>query len=196
MTYLIPATLKAISIATLFVLSSVSVSAHAKTIIDDFSDKQNTLFGTPRMSLTDVSAGGKTSANTLVENGVIKVTGDIFPARGQPGWSSLVLPLAAQGQMHDASQHSGIKLMVKVNQGSLSLSANSAEVTNFDYHAAQVFVKADGQFHEVNIPFNSMKRMWSKQTPLKPQTLNSLSIVAYSLQKASYDFELRNVSFY
>jgi hypothetical protein len=69
-------------------------------------------------------------------------------------------------------------------------------VTNYDYHAAPIAVAADGKFHEVKIPFESMKRAWSEQTPLNTATLNSLSIVAFSLQPASFDFELDEVSFY
>ena len=63
-------------------------------------------------------------------------------------------------------------------------------------HGAPIVVKADGDFHEVLVPFSAMKRTWSEQTALDPHTLNSLSIVAYSMQKAAFNFEVDDVGFY
>ena len=187
---------KVLGLSALLAFSSNSFSTEVKSVIDSFSHVKDTSYGTPRMSLTDTTAGGKTTAKANVQDGFIQVKGEILPPRGQPGWSSLVLPLSPMGQTLDASKFDGIRLLVKLNKGSLSLSANSADVTNYDYHAAQVIVKPDGNFHEVKIPFDSMKRMWSEQTALNTQTLNSLSIVAFGLQKSSYDFEVDEVSFY
>ena len=86
--------------------------------------------------------------------------------------------------------------MFGVHTCKIPLGTNSTDVTNFDYHAAQVNAKADGEFHEVKIPFKSMKRAWSEQTALNTKTIASLSIVAFDIQKAAYDFELDEVSFY
>jgi hypothetical protein len=41
-----------------------------------------------------------------------------------------------------------------------------------------------------------MKRAWSEQTPLNTKTISGLSIVAFALQKADFDFEIDEVSFY
>ena len=96
----------------------------------------------------------------------------------------------------DASGYQGIRLKVKINQGLMSVSANSAEVENFDYHAAPVLIKADGKFHEVKLPFTSLKRAWSEQTTLDASTLNSLSIVAFAMQQSAYDFVIDEIGFY
>ncbi len=84
----------------------------------------------------------------------------------------------------------------RVNKGNLSVSANSSEITNFDYHAAQVSRQSDGEFHEVRIPFSQMKRAWSEQTPLNTNTLTSLSLVAFDIQHGAFDFEIDEISFY
>jgi len=152
--------------------------------------------GIQRVSINDTTAGGKTTTELSVSSGVIKVKGKITPPRGQPGWSSLVLPLDPMGKSQDASQFTGIQLLVKVNKGNVSISANSAEVKNFDYHAAQVVVINDGKFHQVKVPFESMKRAWSEQTTLNTRALDSLSIVAFGLQRSDFDFEVDEVSFY
>ena len=171
-----------------------SISTNAK--IDDFSDATNNSLGIARQFLNDTVAGGNTTTEINVVEGVIRLKGEIVPPRGQPGWASSVFPLDTQGQPLDASEFNGVRLLVKVNEGNISISANSIEVTNFDYHAAQVLVAADGQFHEIKIPFNSMKRAWSEQTPLNTKTISGLSIVAFALQKANFDFQIDEVSFY
>lgn len=185
-----------IALASLLTFSSSTLSADLPSMIDDFKHVNNTNLGTPRISISDTAAGGKTVTKINVSKGVIKFKGDIIPPRGQPGWSSLVFPLGPKGSAQDASKFSGIRLLVKFNNGNMSISANSIEVTNFDYHAMPVVVKADGKFHEVKIPFKSMRRMWSEQTKLNTQTLESFSIVAFSPQRASFDFEINEVSLY
>jgi len=165
-------------------------------IVDDFSDPENNSLGIPRQYMNDTVSGGGTSTEQSVSDGVLSVTGEIVPPRGQPGWSSAILILDPQGMPQDASAFEGIRLLVKVNKGNISVSANSTDVQNFDYHAAPVLAKSDGKFHEVKIPFASMKRAWSEQTPLNTKAISGLSIVAFGMQKGSYDFQLDEVGFY
>jgi len=171
-----------------------SINTNAK--IDDFNDATNNSLGIARQFINDTMAGGNTTTEINVAEGVMRLKGEIDPPRGQPGWASSVFHLDPQGQPLDASEFDGIRLLVKINAGNISISANSIEVTNFDYHAAQVVVAADGKFHEIKIPFKSMKRAWSEQTSLNTKTINGLSIVAFALQKANFDFEVDEVSFY
>jgi hypothetical protein len=173
-----------------------AISTGSNAMIDDFDDATNNSFGIPRQFLNDTMTGGKTTTELNVAEGVMNLKGKIEPARGQPGWASSVLLLDPQGQPLDASQFEGIRLLVKVNAGNISISANSIEVTNFDYHTAQVVVASDDKFHEVKIPFDSMKRAWSEQTSLNTKTINGVSIVAFDLQKANFDYSVDEVSFY
>ena len=131
-----------------------------------------------------------------MDEGVLSAKGEIVPPRGQPGWASAVLLLDPQGLPQDASAFEGIRLLVRVNKGNLSVSANSSEITNFDFHAALVTRQSDDEFHEVKIPFSQMKRAWSEQTPLNTKTLTSLSLVAFGMQKGNFDFEIDEISFY
>lgn len=181
---------------TIIVLSSGAFAKPLKPMIDDFSHDANNQLDIPRQFMNDTMVGGGTTTQTDIANGILSITGNIEPPRGQPGWASTVLPLDPQGLPQDASAFEGISLKVKVIAGTLSVSANSSEITNFDYHAALVSVVPDGKFHEVKIPFSSMQRAWSAQTELNTSTLNGLSIVAFSLQKANFAYELDEVSFY
>lgn len=165
-------------------------------VVDDFSNAEVNSMGVARQFLSDSMAGGGTTMSPKVADGILTVSGEIAPPRGQPGWASSVLILDSQGLPQDASAFEGIRLLVKINKGMISVSANSTEVTNFDYHAAPILVKSDGQFHEVEIPFDTMKRAWSEQTSLNTRTIASLSIVAFDVQNGSYDFELEEVGFY
>lgn len=184
--------------AMLFVLSlsANAFSADKGLLIDNFDSASQTNIGMERIYIDDKTAGGNSITKTTIADGVITLKGDIVPPRGQPGWSSMVLPLSALGETHDASDFSGVRLTVKIISGSLSLSANSKEVTNYDYHASPIMVPADGKFHQIDIPFTQMKRMWSQQTALNTETLNSISVVAFGLKKSTFNFSVSDVSFY
>lgn len=191
-THLLSATFAALLIA----MSGSSIADTNTILIDDFSDKTNNSFGLPRQILDDTMVGGSTQTEIDVNNGIIHLTGEIVPPRGQPGWASTVLLLDGEGKPFDASKYKGISMLVKIDSGSISISANSTEITNFDYHSSVVLAPADGKFHQVDIPFDSLKRSWSEQTELNTQTINSLSIVAYGIQKTTFDYEIDKVSFY
>jgi len=165
-------------------------------LVDDFTNANKNSLGIERQFVDDTVAGGRTKSQHRVENGVFSAKGEIVPPRGQPGWASTVLLLDAQGLPQSVSRYQGVRLLVRVKHGNLSVSANSSEIKNFDYHAAQVTPKSDGKFHEVKIPFAQMKRAWSAQTRLNTKTITSLSLVAYDVQKGSFDFEVKEVSFY
>lgn len=167
-----------------------------ESTVDDFSDPETNSFGIARLFVDDKSAGGSTTAQHSVNGGILSASGEIQPPRGQPGWASTVLLLDPQGLPQDASAYEGVRLVVRVNKGNLSISANSSEITNFDYHAAQVTRQADGGFHEVRIPFTQMRRAWSEQIPLNTKTIASLSLVAFDIQKGAFDFEIDEISFY
>lgn len=177
------------------VLNSASAGALESTI-DDFSDPDTNSLGYARLYIDDTTAGGQTSARHSVDGGVLSAKGEILPPRGQPGWASAVLLLEAQGLPRDASAYDGVRLLVRINKGNLSISANSSEITNYDYHAAPVRRQSGNEFHEVRIPFSQMKRAWSEQTPLNTATLTSLSLVAFDVQKGDFDFEIDEISFY
>ncbi|MFC3116509.1 CIA30 family protein [Cellvibrio fontiphilus] len=183
-------------LSTLLASASISFGSGMAPVVDDFSNAQQTSLGFPRYFVNDTMAGGNTKTEQEIVKGVISTKGEIIPPRGQPGWASIALPLEAQGTPKDSSAFEGVRLLIKVNSGNLSVSANSTEITNFDYHVALIVVAADGKFHEVKIPFGSMKRSWSEQTPLNTKTLNSISITAYDMAKGSFDFAVDEVSFY
>lgn len=187
---------KLLACASFLAFSGTVFGGSLNALVDDFSDSANNNLGIQRQFINDTVAGGNTNTNLDISAGVMRLKGDIVPPRGQPGWASSVLLLDPQGLPQDASAYEGIELKIKVSKGNLSVSANSTEITNFDYHAAPVITKADGQFHTVKIPFNSMKRAWSEQTSLNKATINSLSITAFGLQKEAFEFEVDEVRFY
>jgi len=185
-----------LGITSLLTLSCYSYAGEKLAIVDDFSNVEVNSLGLARQFLDDKMVGGKTHTEIDISEGKLHVKGEIVPPRGQPGWASSVLLLNAEGLPQDVSKFDGVRLLVKIDNGSMSVSANSAEVTNFDYHAAMVAVKSDGKFHEVKIPFNSMKRAWSEKTQLNASTISSLSIVAFGIQPTVFDFEIDEIGFY
>lgn len=188
--------LKKLTFMATVVCASSAFAAPLAPQIDTFDDAANNHLNLPRQLLTDAVMGGGSTATQSIEKGVVTLEGEIVPARGQLGWVSYVLPLDAEGGAQDASPYEGVLLRVKLTKGNLSVSVNSAEVTNFDYHAAPITVTQDGEFHEVKVPFASLKRAWSEQTPLNPESVNGISIVAYAVQPERFDVSLDSVSFY
>lgn len=193
---LIRTTLKLVASLAIAASSQLTFASPVPATLDDFSDAQKSSQGIDRLFLDDTTAGGQTTTSHAVANGILSAKGDIAPPRGQPGWASAIFLLDPQGTPADASSFEGIRLLVRINKGNLSISANSSEVTNFDYHAATLTRQRDGEFHEVKIPFSTMKRTWSEQTPLNPETIVSLSVVAFDMQKGSFDFEVDEIGFY
>lgn len=182
-------------LACLLPSASLQASDATAAMLDDFSNPDHTSNGAPRILVDDSSVGGKSHLTQSCRDGVFVVEGKIAPARGQPGWVSLVLPLAVEGESADLSRYEGIRLRVRVTRGNLSVSANSTEVENFDFHAAPVPRKGN-EITEVRIPFASMKRAWSEQTPLNTATINSISIVATGVQPGAFAYELDEIGLY
>ncbi|WP_395342531.1 CIA30 family protein [Ningiella sp. W23] len=183
-------------VLVVFAFSAECVAASMDTVVDDFSHADNSSLSIPRHFYTDAATGGKTSVEYLASDGIMTINGQISPPRGQPGWASMVLLLDENGKAKDLSAFEGIHLRLKVVEGMISITANSVEITNFDYHAAIVVARADGEFHDVTIPFSSMKRMWSEQIPLNTSTVNSLSIVAAGGQAMPFEYVLDEIRFY
>lgn len=192
---------KYILLVSLLLLLSLNLSAaqpdeKASSLIDNFSDTTNNNYGFPRQFLNDSMMGGKTVAAQEMKDNKIHLSGNIVPARGQLGWSSTVFLLEGQDIGKDLSAYKGIKVRLKLNTGSLSISANSTEITNFDYHSTVLAVPVDGKYHDISVPFDSLKRAWSAQTTLNTASINSISIVAFGLQPSDYDFVIENISLY
>lgn len=182
------------SIAAL-VFSAASWAGDASALLDDFSNTTRTSIGADRIIMADTTAGGGSSIDQKLTDGVLASVGEIVPARGQPGWVSMVLLTSPNGEAVDLSQYEGIRMRVRVGKGMLSVSANSSEVVNYDYHASIVPHTGDG-IEEVFIPFKDMKRAWSEQTSLNSATIVSVSLVAVGMQKGSFDYDVDEVGFY
>lgn len=188
--------IKSLTVILLPILSTLCYAETLPALIDNFSNTTNNTLNIPRQFMNDSIAGGSTKTRQTTSQGILSVSGNIVPPRGQLGWASSVLVLDPKGLPKDASRYTGVRLIVKIKKGNLSVSANSAKIDNFDYHSALITTSTKNTFHEIKVPFSSMKRSWSEQTELDPKTLTSLSIVAFSPQSASIDFELDEVGFY
>jgi len=188
--------LNSVLVASLLSLVTPSYASDTSAIVDNFDHQTVNNYGVTRQLLTDAMAGGKTTAQATFKDGTMHLLGDIAPPRGQPGWASTVLVLDTNGAAQDLSQFEGVLINIRINQGTLSLSANSTDVTNYDYHALPVLVPSDGKFHSIKLPFQDMRRTWSQQTSLNTSSIQSLSLVAFGLQPGHFDYEIDQVRFY
>jgi len=180
--------------AAMILLASTLTSSADTREIDDFSKPEATASGTPRLVIDDASIGGQSTAALACENGILKVSGHISPARGQPGFISIVLPLEASGQPQDLTGFSGIEIRIRVLKGTFSLIAASSDIQNFDYHSAAV--SRSREFQTVRIPFNEMRRVWSEQTSLDTATITSINLVASAMQAMPFLYEVDFIALY
>ena len=188
--------------AALFLAASIALpmagANKANGLLDDFSDPTRAPSGIERIVIDDGSGGGQSHVNQRYEAGRLVATGEIVPGRGQPGWVSIVFLLNPDGTPRDLSQYEGVRMRIRVSKGMISVSANSTEVDNFDYHSLPVPVRQTpgDDVQEVRLPFRNMKRGWSLQTPLDPATITSISLTAVQLQRAPFAYEIDEIGFY
>ncbi len=170
------------------------VLAGVPEALDDFSNDSLTSLETPRLVFNDAQIGGKSEATLDYADGILRVKGKIVPARGQPGFVSLVLLLSMNGEPQDLSAYEGIRLKVRVLKGGLQVLAASSEIENFDYHTAAV--QRSGKFKEIKVPFADLKRVWSEQTALDLGTITSINLVASGIQPGPFAYEIDEIGFY
>ena len=187
--------LRLLALAALALAPVLSRAGDIPARLDDFSDPVHSSLGINRIIITDTTAGGASTVRQSVANGVFTAEGEIAPPRGQPGWVSVVLLLSPTGAPADLTKYTGIKVRVRVRQGYLSVTANSTEIKNYDYHSSMISRKPD-EYQEVRIAFRDMKRAWSEQTPLNPATIASVNLVAFDLQKGAFAYDVDEIGFY
>lgn len=180
---------------TLAILSPAPARAATSALVDDFSAADHTTGGAGRLVIDDKGAGSQSHATQHCENGVLKVGGELVPGRGVPAFISVPLVLAPDGKPQDISAYAGVRLRVKLVQGPLSVQVSTAEIQNFDYHSAVVAAKR-GEFVEVRMPFNDLKRAWSEQTPLNTKGVTSVNLVVFGMAKTAFAFEVDEIGFY
>jgi len=171
-------------------------SAAGQKLLDDYSDPTRNKHGVERLLIDDQSAGSASQATQTCENGVLAVQGELVPGRGVPAFISLASPLAADGTPMDLTANQGVRLRVNVTRGMLSVQVSSAEISNYDFHTSAPIVAKRGEFQEVRIPFQEMKRGWSEQTALNLQSITSINLVSFSMAKDSFAYEVDEIGFY
>ncbi len=172
------------------------VSAAGDSIIDSFDAAELQPVGLPRMVITDAETGGKSTAATEFADGVMQVTGDLVPGRGTPAFVSIPLILAADGSETNLSNYTGVRLRVKLNRGSLTLQVSTSAVTNFDYHTSAPVTRKPDTWQEVEIPFDSMKQVWSTPTPLDLTKVTSINLVSAGMMPDAFAYEIDEIGLY
>lgn len=186
-------------VALLCGLVASAVTAPAALAADRLVDSFDTAklhCGVDRLIFNDKDLGGKSHATQTAAGGVLKVEGQLVPARGMPGFVSIPLLLTADAKPQDVSAFEGVRLRVKVLKGSLCLQVATTDVQNFDYHTSAPIARGVANFQEVRIPFKALKRAWSEQTALNAKDVTSLNLVSVGTSPTDFAYEVDEVSFY
>lgn len=178
----------------LFSFAGTSLATGFPSTLDTFEDPGISSAKTPRLIITDAEMGGSSKAEAVYKEGILRMDGSILPARGQPGFVSLVLLLSPEGKPQNLSGYTGIEIRMRLLKGNLSILAASSEIENFDYHATPV--TRSGDFRVIQVPFKGLKRMWSESTPLNLETITSINIVASGMQPGDFLYEIDSIGFY
>lgn len=169
--------------------------AETAALVDDFGDATRTSRGAGRLLIDDAGTGSKSHATQRVEKGVLLVAGELVPGRGAPAFISVPLLLSPDAKPQDASAYTGVRLKMKVMQGTLIVQVASADVDNFDFHSAPAVAKR-GEFVEVRVPFADMKRAWSAQTPLSLKLVTGVNLVSFGMAPGTFAYEVDEIGFY
>lgn len=169
--------------------------ADAPALVDDFSNPAQTACGAGRLLVDDAGAGSKSHATQRVEHGVLVVQGELVPGRGAPAFISIPLLLSPDAKPQDRSAYTGVRLRVKLIQGTLIVQVSTADIDNFDYHAAPA-IAPRGEFAEVRVPFADMKRAWSPQTAISLKLVTSVNLVAFRMAPGAFAYEVDEIGFY
>lgn len=179
----------------LLAAGSPACGAAAPALVDDFANTAQTARGAGRLLFTDKDAGSQSQATQRCTDGVLVVQGELKPGRGAPAFISIPLLLSADAKPEDVGAYTGVRLRVKLTQGTLTVQVSSADVDNYDYHSAPVVAKR-GEFAEVRVPFADLKRAWSAQTPLNVRLVTSVNLVAFAMAPGAFAFEVDEIGFY
>lgn len=183
------------SVLLLLAVGSPARGADAPALVDDFANPTQTARGAARLLFTDKDAGGQSQATQRCADGMLIVQGELKPGRGAPAFISIPLLLSAAAKPEDVGAYTGVRLRVKLMQGTLTVQVASADVDNYDYHSAPVVAKR-GEFAEVRVPFADLKRAWSAQTPLNARLVTSVNLVAFAMAPGAFAFEVDEIGFY
>jgi hypothetical protein len=171
-------------------------AAETPAVVDDFSAVDHTCTGAARLVITDRQMGGQSHATTAIAEGRMAVTGELKPGRGAPGFVSVPLLLVPDAHPQDLSRYTGIRLRIKITQGTLTVQAASAAITNFDFHTSAPIARQPDEFQEIRIPFKTMKRAWSEQTSLDLATITSINLVSAGMAPGAFAYVVDEVGFY
>ena len=178
-------------------LFPLSVTAEpASAIFDDFADAEHLANAMPRMIITDKDAGGQSQASQTFADGIATVQGKLVPGRGSPGFVSIPLILSPDGSPFDASNYTGVRLRVKVKQGSLMVQVATTEIVNFDYYTSAPIMRQPDTFKEVRIPFSSLNRAWSPPQAINLKTVTSVNLVSAGMAPDAFAYEIDEIGFY
>jgi Complex I intermediate-associated protein 30 (CIA30) len=195
-------TARRIAVATALILALLAFSTGAAQppgaplLLDDYSDSARNKHGVKRLLIDDKSSGGSSTATLKCEDGVLSVKGDLMPGRGVPAFISQVSLLSADGKPKNLTGYQGVRLRVKITKGILCVQVASSGIKNFDYHTSPSITGKRGEFHEVRLPFKEMKRAWSEQTVLNPESITSVNLVSFGLAKGAFAYEVDEIGFY
>ena len=183
------------SVLILLAAGSPAQGAAAPALVDDFSNPAQTARGAGRLLFTDKDAGSQSQATQRCAAGMLIAQGELKPGRGAPAFISIPLLLSPVAQPEDVGAYTGVRLRVRLTQGTLTVQVASADVDNYDYHSAPVVAKR-GEYAEVRVPFADLKRAWSTQTPLNVKVVTSVNLVAFAMAPGAFAFEVDEIGFY
>jgi hypothetical protein len=183
------------SVLLLLAVGNHARGATAPVLVDDFSNPAQTARGAGRLLFTDKDAGSQSQATQRCADGLLIVQGELKPGRGAPAFISIPLLLSPAAGPEDVGAYTGVRLRVRLMQGTLTVQVASTDVDNYDYHSAPVVAKR-GELTEVRVPFADLKRAWSAQTPLNVKVVTSVNLVAFAMAPGAFAFEVDEIGFY
>ncbi|MEB3197980.1 MAG: CIA30 family protein [Candidatus Sericytochromatia bacterium] len=170
----------------------------SERLLDDFASGQGkSALGTSWVGFSDTVMGGisqmRYGFETVHGKPALRLRGRVR-LENNGGFIQVALPLAAEGQVLDASGHQGIRLWVVGTPGSYAIHLRTSDHwLPWQYHSAPLPVTPS--WRQVDLPFTAFARSGWEVGRLKPEKLRRLGIVAIK-QAFDADIAVARLSFY
>ncbi len=165
------------------------------TLIDDFS--RSTMTGPTGAEWhvdLDSTWGGHSTLKSEYRDGMLHVWGKLQPKSGMPGLAGISMQFDTSGGAYDLSRYTGVRLHIKSSKGPLALKMLTSSVHNYDYHMA--FIQTKGDVQQIDIPFASLKQLWSAPLPWSGKDVQGIAFWASAQGATDYDFTVDSVELY
>ena len=189
--------MKKLTLSTLIAISTLTLNSNATADDSVLAYPFSADSGKYWQYVSDRVMGGVSDGQvTLEQDGDMyyaRLTGNVSTANNG-GFIQLRAGVSFANSEKDGKNLQGVRLNVRGNGEAYYIHIRTDESWSPSDYYATTF-KANSDWQMIDLPFNSFKRRWSKDSVLDPKKIRSFGIVAYGRDHVS-DISVSTLEFY